>query len=449
MYYVIIAFMASEQRLTKNRLKARAVHEFNRTHMLSPQPLNNYELGYLKRDYDANAHSLNLLDKLPNMLSVESMESLFSLYERIIEDIMNMNVTTAMKWTKKAFLLNSLNAFIKDMSRTHAGISRILRSGEPFGMFIAYMINDNINASIDCIEKHANDKPVEESARRIIEMLLPATIDRTDFTNEKLNRETQLVRFVPAIVDDYDVVIRERIMRSFNPAIFIDMAYVNIDDIEHDYPSLFHNSSPSMRDCKTLNGYAGDYGSLQSHELYERRLNECDEMNSIIWSRAIDLDDLIECEKILKEGVNDDILTELEDALEYDRIAFHRIVTSISFNAVPSEDDYNAVIESMKVFNDGCAPGVMHFTVDSLIMMMYGAITFGKPEIAGIYAALISFLRKYRKDDNARHIGQMITFKNGDMNSDFLSTIHDFPYEFTREQFGVLLSQLNNVSAGE
>ena len=441
--------MASEQRLTKNQLKARAVHEFNRTHMLPPQKWNNYELRYLERDYDANVHSLNLLDKLPNMLSVQSMESLFSLYERIIDDIMNMNVTTAMKWTKKAFLLNSLNAFIKDMSRTHAGISRILRSGEPFGMFIAYMINDDINASIDCIEKHANDKPVEESARRIIEMLLPATTDRTDFTNEKLNRETQLVRFVPAIVDDYDVLIRERIMRSFNPAIFIDMAYVNIDDIEHDYPSLFHNSSPSMRDCKTLNGYAGDYGSLQSHELYERRLNECDEMNSIIWSRAIDFDDLIECEKILKAGVNDDILTALEDVLEYDRIAFHRIVAAISSNAVPSEDDYNAVIESMKVFNDGCAPGVMHFTVDSLIMMMYGAITFGKPEIAGIYAALISFLRKYKKDDDARHIGQMITFKNGDMNSDFLSTIHDFPYEFTREQFGVLLSQLNNVSTGE
>ena len=354
-----------------------------------------------------------------------------------------------MKWTKKAFLLNSLNAFIKDMSKTHAGISRILRSGEPFGMFIAYMVNDDINASIDCIEKHTNDKPVEESARRIIEMLLPATTDRSDFTNEKLNRETQLVRFVPAIVDDYDVAIRERIMRPFNPAIFIDMAYVNIDNIEHDYPSLFHNSSPSMRDHKTLNDYCRDYVSLQSHELYERRLNECDEMNSIIWSRAIDFDDLIECEKILKEGVNDDILTALEDVLEYDRIAFHRIVASISSNAVPSEDDYNAVIESMKVFNDGCAPGVMHFTVDSLIMMMYGAITFGKPEIAGIYAALISFLRKYKKDDNARHIGQMITFKNGDMNSDFLSTIHDFPYEFTREQFGVLLSQLNNVSTVE
>lgn len=449
MYYDIIAFMASGKRLTKNQLKARTVHEFNRTHMLSPQPLNNYDLKYLKYDYDSNVHALNSLDKLPNMLSVESMESLFSLYERITDDIMNMNIVAAMKWTKKAFLLNSLNAFIKDMSKTHAGISRILRSGEPFGMFIAYMVNDNINASIDCIEKHANDKPVEESARRIIEMLLPATTDRSDFTNERLNRETQLVRFVPAIVDDYGVVIRERIMRSFNPAIFIDMAYVNIDDIEHDYPSLFHNSSPSMRDHKTLNDYCRDYASLQSHELYERRLNECDEMNSIIWSRAIDFDDLIECEKILKEGVNDDILTALEDVLEYDRIAFHRIVASISSNAVPSEDDYNAVIESMKVFNDGCAPGVMHFTVDSLIMMMYGAITFGKPEIAGIYAALISFLRKYKKDDNARHIGQMITFKNGDMNSDFLSTIHDFPYEFTREQFGVLLSQLNNVSTGE
>lgn len=449
MSYVIIAFMASGKRLTKNQLKARVVHEFNRTHMLPTLSLNNYNIAYLKRDYDSNTRVLNSLDKLPNMLSVESMESLFSLCERIIDDIMNMNVTAAMKWTKKAFLLNSLNAFIKDMSKTHSGISRVLRSGEPFGMFIAYMVNDNINANIDCIEKHANDKPVEESARRIIEMLLPATIDRSDFTNEKLNRETQLVRFVPAIVDDYDVVIRERIMRSFNSAIFIDMAYVNIDDIEHDYPSLFHNSSPSMRDNKTLNDYCGDYVSLQSHELYERRLNECDEMNSIIWSRAIDLDDLIECEKILKEGVNDDILTELEDVLEYDRIAFHRIVASISSNAVPSDNDYNAVIESMKVFNDGCAPGVMHFTADSLIMMMYGAITFGKPEIAGIYAALISFLRKYRKDDNARHIGQMITFKNGDMNSDFLSTIHDFPYEFTREQFGVLLSQLNNVSTVE
>lgn len=449
MSYVIIAFMTSGKRLTKNQLKARAVHEFNRTHTLPPQPLNgNHNLAYLKYCYDSNTRSLNVL-KLQNMLSVESLESLFSLYERIADDIMNMNVISVMKWTKKAFLLNSLNAFIKDMSKTHAGISRVLRSGEPFGMFIAYMVNDDINASIDCIEKHANDKPVEESARRIIEMLLPATTDRSDFTNEKLNRETQLVRFVPAIVDDYNNVIREKIMRLFNPAIFIDMAYVNIDDIEHDYPLLFHNSSPSMRDSKTLNGYAGDYVSLQSRELYERRLNECDEMNSIIWSRAIDLDDLIECEKILKAGVNDDILTTLEDVFKYDRIAFHRIVATISSNAVPSEDDYNAVIESMKVFNDGCAPGVMHFTVNSLIMMMYGAITFGKPEIAGIYAALISFLRKYRKDDNARHIGRMITFKNGDMNSDFLSTIHDFPYEFTCEQFSVLLSQLNNVSTVE
>ena len=263
MHYVIIVFMASGKRLTKNQLKARAVHEFNRTHMLSPQPLNHYylvnhydHLEYLKSDYDSNVRALNSLDKLPNMLSVESMESLFSLYERIADDIMNMNVVAVMKWTKKAFLLNSLNAFIKDMSKTHAGISRVLRSGEPFGMFIAYMVNEDINASIDCIEKHTNDKPVEESARRIIEMLLPATTDRSDFTNERLNRETQLMRFVPAIVDDYGVVIRERIMRSFNPAIFIDMAYVNIDDIEHDYPSLFHNSSPSMRDNKTLNDIA-------------------------------------------------------------------------------------------------------------------------------------------------------------------------------------------------
>lgn len=69
--------------------------------MLSPQPLNNYDLKYLKYDYDSNVHALNSLDKLPNMLSVESMESLFSLYERITDDIMNMNIVAAMKWTKK------------------------------------------------------------------------------------------------------------------------------------------------------------------------------------------------------------------------------------------------------------------------------------------------------------------------------------------------------------
>lgn len=444
--------MSTTKKLTKNEEKSRIAKEF----------LDNAD----KYHYDDFTHICQRLrngllhrceKKFPNILSIESMHALMAFHDDCIRmiDENEHGYDSMTVIHRKAYMTALVCSFLSSMNAGFAGVSRVLRAGEPIGMFIAYIVNNDIKNSVDAVESHVGDIPNMESAMMLVDGLLPrSTYGMMNSWQIEYDCRIKNRRVVTVKTDNMGKVIRNAVSRSYNTRIFVDMVYRDLKAITAKYPNIFssipryayderHSFEKNVYWCNSNTPYMKFDGKGNHSSII---LDEVNENNSILWSRAIDLDDLLSCMQDVNDGCNEDILHTLESTLEKYDMNFSRIVDILRDDCQPTDDDYNDANESMQIFSDGCAEGVMHFNLDSICMMMYGAIAFGLKEKASIYATLLAFLMKYKDDDETRSMGGTVTLKNGNMNATMLQIIHDMPYEFSKEQFDIYRSNLNNVS---
>lgn len=462
---IIDGMTDKRKKKTKNELKAELIHGFiNRTNGDIPTRGDRYQYSLtsesILQDCRGQMNSLLAATRIPNIISEDGLKSLFAMYDKVVSDIdaLETGETPELIRYRKAELLYYMYSFLMEMRKSYPGISRILRAAEPIGVFVAYMASyadkdptinyaeSSMRDSIDALEIHVGDIPNMDSASFVIRGLLTYNVDfnaryRYDFKGIS-NKTLWVSRKFNADYDDNGMIVRHECSRMFNPRIFIDLCYRDIDAILAKYPSLFCNCSK----------YA--YEDMMAEPERNNKRRQMDESlvndtNSIIWSRAISLDDLLACMDDVNEGIDENGLLAIEDLLSDKSMAFHRIMDSMRTDADIDEKAYDDVMDSLQVLRDGCPDGIIHFTMSDLSSLMYASIAFDRQDMAGIYASLMMFLKSYDNDASGETKGlkKTITMNAGNMSREFLHNVRELPYEFVKETFTLTQQSLNNVSS--
>lgn len=463
-----------KQRKTKNELKAELIHGFiGRTgkDVVIPTRHNYYTgndpLKSILRSCGYHTKPLLASDKISSIISEDGLESLFAMYDRVVSDIdaLETDRSPKMAQCRKAELLYYMYSFLTTMQKPYQGISRILRASEPIGLFVMYMVSfrnrsplsfrldsryelystsqsaDSVRGDVDALEIHVGDVPNMDSASFVIRGLLTHDEDCAAFFGFRgISKKTLWVeRSFDSKYDDDGYVIRNDFSRRFNPRIFLDLCYRDVNELLGEYPSLFCNcSSYAYEDMMASNSV-----TIRKRKMDESLVNDA---NSIMWSRAISLDDLLACMDDAKQGIDVNTLRAMEGLLPDKDMAFHRIMDSMLADI--DEKAYDDVINSMQTLRDGCPDGIIHFTMDDLQSLMYASIAFNRYDMAGVYASLMMFLKSYGDDkDGTKRLKRTIRMNAGNMNREFLHNVRELPYEFVKEAFTITQQSLNNVSS--
>lgn len=431
---------------TKNELKADAIHAFFKDKHPNMHRDNKYgAVEWFIDTYNRNVAELNRMSKVSSVISDDGLQSLFTMYDIIDNDLANEPTTDKLNQLRRLELMSEFSSFIMFTMKSFAGVSRVMRASEPVGMFVLFMLhqhNDNgtnrfIKTDVDALEAHIGDTPNMKYVSFLIRGFL--TMDTSYYWRTVYASKLWTVRSYDTEYDDNGNIIRVGLYRPFNSRIFIDLCYTDIDAILAKYPQFFSNVSKFFYDDAKVKKNKSDL------HIDESKVNDT---NSIIWSRAISLDDLLACMSDVNHGIDEDSLLVNENLLVNTSLSFHRITSIMRTDLDTSDADYDNVINAINTISEDNPEGVVHFSLNELEMLLYASIIFDKKSEASIYAALIAFICKYMNDNNgARNISaNRITLKDGNMNAMFLQAVHDMPYEFVKESFTGIQQSLNVVS---
>ena len=136
---------------TKNELKADAIHAFFK----DKHPNMHRDTKYGAVEWFTDTTNMNILEmsrmsKISSVISEEGLQSLFTMYNIIDNDLANEaeSTTDKINQLRRLELLSRFSSFIMFTMKPFAGISRVMRASEPIGMFVLFMLQQHNNNNV-------------------------------------------------------------------------------------------------------------------------------------------------------------------------------------------------------------------------------------------------------------------------------------------------------------